>query len=57
MNFRAWMRQVDAELVRICGLDSRCLADQTYHDWYDSGVEPYEAAIMTLENEGFPFEG
>jgi hypothetical protein len=56
MSFEAWMKRVDQHLVAMSTLRSSDLADQTYHDWYDSGMTPKEAAIETLENEGFPFE-
>jgi len=56
MTFIEWMAEVDVELVRMSTLGSMDLADQTYHDWYDSGMTPKEAALETLENEGFPFE-
>ena len=55
-HFDSWMRDVDACISAYCGLTSSDLADQAYRDWYDSGMDPEEAARQTLEDEGFPFE-
>lgn len=55
MSFHDWMRAVDRELASICGFESADLADQTYRDWHGDGFSPFEAALMALENEGFPF--
>jgi hypothetical protein len=53
-TFEAWMRAVDAELVRRSGLCSGDLADCCYRDWYDDEMPPREAAGEVLEAEGFP---
>ena len=55
MTFPQWMQKVDAEIEKICGLSSMDLADQPFHDWFDDGMDPAEAAELTLEDEGFPF--
>lgn len=55
MTFRQWMQEVDREVQAIAFLSVHDLADQPFRDWYDDGVEPLEAAEMTLEDEGFPF--
>jgi hypothetical protein len=51
VTFKQWMKQVDAELVSLCGLVSMDLADQCYHDWYDDGMTPEEAAVEAFENQ------
>lgn len=53
-TYHEWMQAVDAHLRSRSGLSSDDLADQTYHDWYDDGMDPIEAAEQVLENEGFP---
>lgn len=50
------MLQVNREVSRIAGLSVYDLADQPFREWYDDGIDPDEAAEMTLEDEGFPFE-
>lgn len=54
MTFEQWMNAVDRQLSIRCGLTNRDLADQTYRDWYNDEYTPEEAALETLENEGFP---
>ena len=56
MSFEKWMQLVDREIARICGVGYMDLGDQMYHDWFDEGWAPREAAYEALENEGFPFE-
>lgn len=55
MSFDEWMDAVDLAVEALCGLSTLDLPDQTYRDWYDSGVDPDDAADMVLEAEGFPF--
>lgn len=52
-TFKDWMKEVDEWLLAECGLSSSDLADQTWHDWYDSDMSPEEAGQECLENEGF----
>lgn len=35
-QFNAWMKQVDAALVALCGLDSGCLPDFAYADAFNN---------------------
>jgi hypothetical protein len=56
LTFEEWMAKVDRVIAAHCGLGSGDLADQTYWDWWNDGVSPRDAAEMTLEDEGFPFE-
>lgn len=56
LEFRDWLREVDAALINICGLSHNGIADQTWWDWFDSDMSPEEAATEALENEGFPFD-
>ena len=53
MTFKEWMKLVDKALMSQCGLGYMDLADQTWHDWFDSGMSALEAAQMALEDEGF----
>lgn len=55
MTFRQWMQAVNRQVEAISFLGVEDLADQPFRDWYDDGVEPEEAAQMTLEDNGFPF--
>lgn len=55
-TFETWLSDVDTELLAIAGLTHRDLADQTWWDWWADELSPAEAAELTLEDEGFPFE-
>lgn len=55
-SFQDWMILVNKELHSICKLTYEDLPDQCWHDWYDDEIEPKDAAIMCLEDCGFPFE-
>lgn len=52
-TFEAWMKEVDEFLLAEAMVNHHDLADQTYRDWFDSGMAPAEAAIEALNNEGF----
>ncbi|ABE67415.1 hypothetical protein PBI_CHE12_96 [Mycobacterium phage Che12] len=52
MTFKQWMRRVDAILVAKVGLVHDDIADQTWHDWFDAGMEPRWAVREALTNEG-----
>ena len=53
-DFREWLRQVDLELAKRCGLSHDDLADQPWRAWYDDGLTAAEAAGECLFNEGLP---
>ena len=52
-SFQAWLDKVSNVIQRETGLGVFDLADQPYHDWYDDGYTPREAASEALENEGY----
>ena len=54
--FNTWMKQVDQELVKICGFTSTCLADYMYADAFEDELEPYQVALEVLEYNDFPLE-
>ena len=56
MTFREWMKLVDTEIERLCGLSYRDLDDAPYRDWYDAELDPLEAAEEALENARFPID-
>ena len=55
-EFQQWMKQVDGELIAICGLSHDDLADCTYYDYFLAGIDPREAAELVLEYNDFPME-
>ena len=55
-SFKAWMKQVDIELVALCGFTSDCLADYYYADKFQDGEKPYQVAIEVLEYNDFPLD-
>jgi hypothetical protein len=54
-TFPQWLKEVDREIGKLCGLSHNDLADQPWHDWYDDEMSPAEAAESALADEGFPF--
>lgn len=53
MNFKEWMKEVDAQINKLIGfgLTSDDLADYLYDDAYDDGLTPEEAAIEAIKND------
>lgn len=43
-TFEEYMKLVDAELIKLCGLTHMDLSDIAYRDCYDDGVPPKSAA-------------
>ena len=56
MTYQQYMQQVDAELLKICGLTHSDLSDFCSRDLYEDGVSPREAAEECLEMSDFPME-
>jgi len=50
MEFEAWMRKVDAELVKRCGLQSSDIDDWRYRDDFENRVTPARSAARALRN-------
>ena len=48
-QFAAWMKTVDALLVRASGLCSSDLPDVSYRDWFDDRWSPVKAARRALD--------
>lgn len=53
-TFSEFMRQVDRELLKVCGLTHRDLADFCYRDSFDDECEPADVASDVLADNGFP---
>jgi len=53
MEFNTWMQDVSDCVEEQSGLDVKDLPDCLYHDWFDDGTEPEEAARKALEESGF----
>ena len=51
-HFRAWLKLVDLELTKRCGLNHDDLADQPWRDWFDDDISAADAAEECLVNEG-----
>lgn len=51
MNFEQWLKQVDKILISRVFMSHEDLADQTWRDWYDSGMDAEEAAELCLDNQ------
>lgn len=52
-SFEVWLKKVDREIKRMTlGMVGMYdLADWTYHDAYDSGMTPKEAAEEAVQND------
>jgi Family of unknown function (DUF5419) len=48
-GFDAWMKKVDAALVKKCGLDNRDLPDWNYLDAFEDGYSPSKAASAAFQ--------
>ena len=56
-NYDGWFEEVDVCVRELTQqLSVHDFADQPFRDWFEDGISPNEAAIQTLENEGFPQE-
>ena len=51
MDFDNWMEAVDADFVKITGLDRDSWPDQDYWSMFDDEMTPREAVIAAIENE------
>lgn len=51
MNYEDWISEVDAELIRVIGLDTDDLGDALIADMYDDGMTPAEAAAEIAAND------
>ena len=54
-SFQQWFSSVNDFVSAQLGVDVRDLPDRPYHDWYDDGISPREAARMVVDEEGGPF--
>ena len=52
MTYQAWMKKVDIVLGALVGLGARDLADCCWHDMFEGGYTPAEAAKEALESDG-----
>lgn len=46
--FKAWMKLVDVEVVKLCGVNAADLPDFAYRDAYDDGASPVETATEAV---------
>jgi hypothetical protein len=55
LSFEAWMRKVDAELEKRCGMGHLDLPDYNYRDMYDDEIPPNDEDMLDeiLEGAGF----
>ena len=49
MTFTRWMTKVDNIVWDLVGVSVYDLPDCCYHDWYDNGINPAEAAGRVME--------
>jgi len=53
MTFNDWFREVDEDIRHFTGMGNECVHKERWHDWYDEGYSPLQAAETALMNEGF----
>lgn len=51
MSFEAWLKKVDAEFIKVVGLDRDSWPDQDYWTMWDAGDSPMDAVFAAIENE------
>lgn len=49
IDFKAYMKKVDAALIAACGMNSDCLPDYKYYDAFDANITPKKCALAALE--------
>jgi hypothetical protein len=49
IDFKAYMKNVDAALIVACGMPSDCLPDYAYRDSFDCNESPEDCAEAALE--------
>lgn len=54
-NFDQWMARVNAELDKICGMDSDDLPDYDYADDYENFLTANTSAHLAIRNAGGNF--
>lgn len=50
-TFEDWLQKVDAEFVKVVGLDRESWPDQDYWSMWDGGDSPMDAVVAAIENE------
>jgi len=53
MTFSDWFQEVDEDIRRLTGIGTEGVHVERWHDWYDEGYSPLQAAETALMNEGF----
>lgn len=53
LTFREWKREVNKELVHLCGMVADDLPDYDYWDAWDGEVTPADTAREVLEEAGY----
>ena len=48
MTFEDWMKQVDKEVNKLCGMSYLDLPDCAYSQWHEDGVKPASAAKRAM---------
>lgn len=48
-SFDAWMKEVDLNIEKKCGMASLDLPDQPYRSWYEDGMSAKSAAAKAVK--------
>lgn len=55
MDYKAWMKKVDALVSNRIGLSVYDLADMNYHDMFEDGYTPEEMVEEVLEEVAYEY--
>lgn len=50
-DFQDWMKKVDQEVAKSCGLSVYDLPDCPFRDWYNFGISPRQAAKRAIKED------
>ena len=54
--FKEWMWEVNDNIERVAGLSYKDIPDYPYHDMFDDGYDPRDAAMEALNAAGYDVE-
>jgi hypothetical protein len=56
ITFRTWIKEVDREVRQFTGTDDLGIPSTMWHEFFEEGYTPMQAAETALMNEGYHIE-
>jgi hypothetical protein len=56
ITFNEWLKRVEKDMQCISGMGIEEVYKKKWHDWYEDGYSPLQAAETALMNSGFHLE-